>query len=66
MTFGQRLMIARENAGLKQCQLANHIGTLYGNVSNWENDKRKPSFDNIIKLCRVLKCSSDVLLGLRD
>jgi transcriptional regulator with XRE-family HTH domain len=62
-TFGNRLVRLREDAGVKQAELAARIGSSQSTVSQLEKDQRKPSFDMIRKLADALGVSPAYLLG---
>ena len=60
MTPGSRIRAAREAKGLTQLQLAEKIGNISKNgLSLWENNKNRPDFDKLIKLCEILNVSAD-------
>lgn len=54
----------REAAGLKQYELAARAGVKQSSVYKWENGIGMPTAENIVKLTRILNCTSDALLGL--
>lgn len=47
------LKAARINAGLKQTDVANHLGVNVATVSSWETGKNTPSLKNFYKLCEL-------------
>lgn len=47
MTFGEKLKIARTEAGLKQAELAKKLKTSGNTISNWENNVSKPDLDTL-------------------
>lgn len=61
-TFGQRLRHARESAQLTQEQLGFDVGVSKASISAWENDRERPSFDNLPKLHAALQRSLDHLI----
>jgi len=66
MTIGSRIRAAREAKGLTQPQLAEIIGNITSNgISMWENNKNRPDFDKLTKLCEALGISSDEILGIK-
>jgi transcriptional regulator with XRE-family HTH domain len=71
-TFGQRHREVRKQAGLTQEEIAavckNRDGTpLSGSaISGWENDKDRPSFDNLYATASKMGASVDYLMGLSD
>lgn len=54
----------REAAGLKQYELAARAGVKPASVHKWEKGIGMPTAENIVKLTRILNCTSDALLGL--
>jgi transcriptional regulator with XRE-family HTH domain len=64
--FSERLKIARIAKGLTQQVVADHLGIKKEAFQHYEYGKRKPPYENIIKLCRLLDVSADWLLGLSD
>lgn len=63
MTFGERLITARENKNYKQNQLAELLGITATRLNYWEKDKREPDVLMIKKLSSLLEVSSDWLIG---
>lgn len=54
---------ARKAKGLTQVELAQKVGVTQGNLSAWETGRWEPEMDALKKLCEVLECSADFLLG---
>lgn len=52
---GERLVLARQLAGLKKVQLAQLIGMSPASVTAWENGQKKPNSATIARLCMVLQ-----------
>ena len=51
---------------MTQPQLAEMIGNITSNgISMWENNKNRPDFDKLIKICEILNVSADEILGLK-
>lgn len=66
MTIGSRIRAAREAKGMTQPQLAEMIGNITSNgISMWENNKNRPDFDRLSKLCEILDISADEILGIK-
>lgn len=63
MTFGERLILARENKGYKQNQFAELLGITPTRLNYWEKDKREPDVLMIKKISSLLDVSSDWLIG---
>ena len=56
MTIGERLKMARKQAGLTQAQLAEKIGVPFQSISQWEHDSRTPNMESLNKLANALGC----------
>lgn len=63
MTFGERLVKAREQANLKQNQLAELLGITPSRLNYWEKDKREPDVLMLKKIAQNLNVSADYLIG---
>jgi len=63
---GKRIKELREGMGVTKTELARQLRTSHANVVNWENGKRVPGADSIVRLCKFFGCTSDFLLGLGD
>ncbi len=46
-----------------QKQLSEKLGINQTNISDWENDKSRPEYENLIKLADIFDVSLDDLLG---
>ena len=66
MTFGERIVRAREKKGLNQKQLAELLEISPTRLNYWEKDKREPDVPMIWKLIEVLDVSGDWLIGHDD
>ena len=64
MTFGERLIMARERKGWTRFCLSKKSGTNPSSISQWEMNKHKPGGESLIMLCDALQVSADWLLGL--
>ena len=64
--FSERLKNARTSKGLTQKSVAEYLGVQLNAYQHYEYGIRKPTFEGIIKLCRLLDVSADYLLGLKD
>lgn len=64
--IGTRIARARKLVNLKQVDLGAAIGVSDQTISNWEVGLRTPRADLLKKLCVVLGCSADYLLGLSN
>ena len=61
--FSERIKRLRKNKGLKQQELAEILGIKRNTYSDWENGKREPSYENLVKLADLLEVSLDSLFG---
>lgn len=62
MTLGEKLKIARKQAGLSQEQLSEKLGVSRSAVAKWETDNGIPDVDNLKILSKLLNVSIDYLL----
>ena len=63
VAFGDRLMMRRKHLGLTQSELAEIAGVSDNQISNIENGKSFPKFNNFLMLCDALDCNADYLLS---
>ena len=61
---GERIMQAREKNQLTQAALAKRLGLSRSAVNAWEMGVSVPSARYLVELSRLLKVSTDYLLGL--
>lgn len=64
--FGQRVRIARQNAGETQSALGELLGVKKSQVSELENGNTSTTVEKVALICEHYKISSDYLLGLKD
>lgn len=64
--FPQRLKEARDKRGFTQAELGKEAGLPSTTISHFESGSRKPSFDNLRRLTKVLGVSTDYLMGVVD
>lgn len=62
--IGRNLRTIRRDRHISQKELAEQIQVSQSVVSQWEQGEILPSVENLILICKELKVSSDVLLGL--
>ena len=62
--LGSRLHEQRLLLKLSQKEVAEAINVSPSVVSNYENDERTPSVENLMALAGLFRCSTDYLLGL--
>lgn len=63
MTFGQKIVEARNVLGLQQKDLAELLGVTPTRLNYWEKDKREPDVEMIKMLAKELHVSADYLIG---
>lgn len=64
--FHKNLRNMREDCNLTQKQMAERLGIPVTTYRNYENTYREPSFEILVKICEILKVSTDELLGIRN
>ena len=64
--FGKRLVTLRQARGLTQIQLAEAAETTQRAISYYETEAEFPTTPTLIALARVLRVSTDELLGLKQ
>ncbi|XMM85553.1 helix-turn-helix domain-containing protein [Stenotrophomonas maltophilia] len=64
--FPARLKEARDRRGLTQAELGKEASLPSTTISHFESGSRKPSFDNLRRLTKVLGVSTDYLMGIVD
>lgn len=62
--LGERIAAAREKVGLSQIELADRMGVSQQVVAAWERKSKALRSDTLTKLSKLLKVSTDELLGL--
>lgn len=65
-TIGKRIANLRKQANEKQEDLAKILNLNRGSLANYENDKRTPDMNTIIKIAEHYNTTTDYLLGLSD
>lgn len=63
-TLGARLKSARIAAGMSQADLSRRLQVTAVSVWRWENDRKPPSRDRVMRIARELSVSVDWLLGV--
>jgi transcriptional regulator with XRE-family HTH domain/Zn-dependent peptidase ImmA (M78 family) len=64
--LGSRLRQARELAGFTQHEAADATGVAREVISYWENDRRVPSYAQLVRVAEALGVSVDYLLGTEE
>ena len=52
----------REARGLTLTEFATAMGVTPGAVSHWENGRRKPDIDDLVRIAQLLNCKVDDLI----
>lgn len=63
MTVGERIQVARKNAGIKQSELAEKLGVAVITIGQYERGKRQPRLEQLQRIATALGVSVDYLLG---
>lgn len=61
--IGNRLKVARENAGLKQDEVADVIGSTFQKVSSFETGRTRVDLETLVILCDLYKTNTDYILN---
>ncbi|MCC9691412.1 helix-turn-helix transcriptional regulator, partial [Streptococcus agalactiae] len=64
--FPKRLKSLRQESGLKQQEIAPLLGIKQNTYSDWETGKSEPNLENVVKLAKLFKTTTDFLLGVTD
>lgn len=63
---GSRIKHLREDMGLTQPQLAKKLNISSSSVAMYETNKREPSDEIKLKMCKLFNCTMDYLTGRSD
>lgn len=66
MTTGERIKLARKEAGLTQKELGKRLGITYQTVAQWENDLRNPKYDTLKRIADALNIHIFDLIGIGE
>ena len=61
-----RIKEFRQQAGLKQKDLADMLSVKQGTVSGWETGYREPDLESLKRMADIFNCSIDELLGQKE
>jgi transcriptional regulator with XRE-family HTH domain len=64
MSIGERIKVRREQRGLTQKDLASALQVSAQAVSKWERGENAPDIALLVELTRLLRVSTDWLLGV--
>ena len=62
MDLGKKIKNLRVALGLTQKYVADKLQIAQQNISDWENDKTRPEYENLIKLSNLYEESVDYIL----
>ena len=66
VNIGSRIKELRTKRRMTQTEFAERLGVTKSSISSYENGSRLPSYDVLLKMSRIFKVSTDVLLGQVD
>jgi transcriptional regulator with XRE-family HTH domain len=66
MSVGQAIQKLRRKVGLSQSELAKKAGVPTSTLQAWEQSRRSPRLDALLKLARALDVSLDELAGQKS
>lgn len=66
MTTGQRIKMMRTQKRITQKELAEKLLTSQQNLAQYENDKRNPKFETVLKIASALGCNVSDLYPITD
>lgn len=64
--IGSKIKALRTERRMTQTEFAKRLGVTKSAVSSYENGSRLPSYDILLKIARIFRVSTDVLLGNVD
>lgn len=62
--FAQNLKKFRKQKKYSQMELARELNYGYTAIANYESGRNEPSFDDLIKLAKILEVTIDELIGM--
>lgn len=62
MNIGERIVIARTNAGLTQAELAKRMDIPYQTIGHWERNMSSPKFSSLERLANALGINVETLI----
>ena len=60
-TLGERIRILRKKKGFSQANVASKIGVSASAVGMYEQNRRTPDNETLLKLCEVLGVTADII-----
>lgn len=65
LVISKNLKIEIEQSGLNKSEIADAIGVSRATVSQYLSGRAQPTLATLAKLCAVLDCSADDILGIK-
>lgn len=66
MKFAERLIELRNEKGITQTEIAEHLGLKLRAYQYYENGRYRPDYEKLVALANYYGVSADYLLGLTD
>ncbi|WP_248927151.1 helix-turn-helix domain-containing protein [Paenibacillus hamazuiensis] len=66
MKYGERIALLREKHSMTQEDLSSKLGITRASLSHYENNRREPDYETILKIADLFKVSVDYLVGRVD
>ena len=66
MQYGKFFKEARKQKGYSQKQVADKLNIHQSNISDWENDVSRPSYEYLIAIADLYEVTIYELLGVQD
>jgi len=63
MNYGERIASLREKLSMTQEDLSNKLGISRASLSHYENNRRAPDYETIVKIANLFHVSIDYLIG---
>ena len=64
--FANKLKEFRLKLNMSQRELASELDITQQGYCRWENGQSFPNEEKLVKLCQVLKCTPNDLLGIKE
>ena len=64
MKIPELIRSCRKQSNLSLSEFSRTIGIDKGSVSRWENEKREPKAESVVKLAKALKIDKNILLQI--
>lgn len=64
--FSERLKEVRKKKGLRQADVARHLGIEARSYQYYEGNRRRPDYEGLVALADLFEVTTDYLLGRTD